>query len=145
MATRKRRTPSGDLYSPHEAYDLVFDTQAEFRWFKRMAAEYPETYGEGTLVGGWLFPSDPTKGRIAEALRAANGRAVDVRKVSSKQRDSDTRTKVYWVGKGNSARQVGPFFRSVKDAEEWARKNINGFYGVYSSKFSDTSNLDFYK
>ena len=82
MAARKRRTPSGDLYSPHEAFDLVFDTPAGFRWFKRMAGEFPETYGTPIVGAGWLFPSDPRKGRIAEALRASDGRAIDVVKVS---------------------------------------------------------------
>ena len=81
MATRKRRTPSGDIYSPHEAYDLAFDSPADFRWFKRQAAEYPETYGYATTAGGWFFPSDPSRGRISETLRLANGRAIDVVKV----------------------------------------------------------------
>ena len=94
MATRKRRTLSGDIYSPHEAFDLVFDTPADFRWFKRQAAEYPETYGQPTTAGGWLFPSDPSKGRIAETLRVANGRAIDVVKARpSSGRDPRNRSR----------------------------------------------------
>ncbi len=74
----------------YEVYDLVAETPRMWRWFKDLAANYPRVYGHPMRDGGWVFPSDPHKGKVAEALQAAEIKVVGPvkRGVSVRQRAS---------------------------------------------------------
>lgn len=125
MATKKRKTPSGDLWSPHDADEIIFETPHEWRWFKGISIEYPETFGypisgDWQNVQGWRFPSDPRKGRIAEALQASHGQVVGVKKVA-KGRDpspSSRRTagSIHYILKEES--------RNKKFPETWTSSEV---------------------
>jgi hypothetical protein len=87
MATRKK--------IPYEVFDLVFPSSKEFRWFKVQASSHPEIYGAPIEGAGWRFPSDPREGRIAEALRAAEGRLVgELKKITPPKKPRAKRHRV---------------------------------------------------
>lgn len=54
---------------------LDFETAEGFRWFKRMATNRPDLYGQNT-PDGWRLPH--TLARFDQALKAAGGKIAGV-------------------------------------------------------------------
>lgn len=62
---------------PTSVYDIEFDTPSNYRAFRSMARQYPETYGEPESDrGGWILPPVEKMTRFLEAIHAFGGRIV---------------------------------------------------------------------